>query len=92
MEEKVLYKIHIEGYVQGVGFRWGAAREARLRDIKGTVRNLPDGSVYIEAEGIPRQLDSFVEWCKVGPRAGHVESVTIDKFEPVNYSEFQIES
>jgi len=29
MEEKLLYKIYVTGHVQGVGFRWSAAREAR---------------------------------------------------------------
>jgi acylphosphatase len=51
MEEKILYKIRVSGHVQGVGYRWSAAREARTRDIKGYIKNLSDGSVYIEAEG-----------------------------------------
>jgi acylphosphatase len=89
MEEKVLYKINISGRVQGVGFRWSAAREARLRGINGFVRNLQDGNVYIEAEGSREQLDSFAEWCREGP--GLVESVTKDSFPPVNYREFRIE-
>ncbi len=89
MEEKVLYKINISGRVQGVGFRWSAAREARLRGINGFVRNLSDGTVYIEAEGSWEQLNSFVGWCKKGP--GFVESVTKDSFPPVNYKEFRIE-
>jgi acylphosphatase len=47
MEEKLLYKIQVTGHVQGVGFRWSAASEARTRSIKGFVKNLSDGSVYI---------------------------------------------
>ncbi|HBC79972.1 MAG TPA: acylphosphatase [Bacteroidales bacterium] len=89
MEEKLLYKIHIKGYVQGVGFRWRTLREAVSRDIKGLVKNMPDGSVYIEAEGTRKQIRDFVEWCKKGP--GHVESVTADPYPPVNYKEFRVE-
>jgi acylphosphatase len=89
MEEKLLYKIHVTGYVQGVGFRWRTLREAVSRDIKGFVRNMSDGSVYIEAEGSKRQLKDFVEWCKKGP--GYVESVTADPYPPVNYKEFRVE-
>jgi len=89
MEEKLLYKIHIKGYVQGVGFRWRTLREAVSRDINGLVKNMPDGSVYIEAEGTRKQLKDFVEWCKKGP--GHVESVTADLYPPVNYKEFRVE-
>jgi acylphosphatase len=92
METKLLYKIHVSGHVQGVGFRWSAVREARNREIKGFVKNLSDGSVYIEAEGYPEQLAIFVEWCRKGPGRGYIESVTIDTFPPVNYSDFRIES
>ena len=89
MEEKILYKIHVTGYVQGVRFRWRTVREAGGRGIKGFDRNLSDGSVYIEAEGTRSQLKSFVEWCKKGP--GYVESVTTDVYPPVNYTEFRVE-
>lgn len=88
METKLLYKIHITGEVQGVGFRWSAANEARNRGITGYVENLSDGSVYIEAEGYRDQLDYFVAWCKNGP--GYVEEVKTESFPPVNYPEFRI--
>ena len=88
MENKVLYKIRIRGLVQGVGFRWNAAREARNNAITGYVENMPDGSVYIEAEGFRDRLNKYVEWCREGP--GYVESVTVDTFTPVNYIDFKI--
>ena len=91
METKLLYKINIHGRVQGVGFRWSTAREARNRGITGYVKNLSDGSVYIEAEGSGEQLNAFVEWCKEGPGFGFVESVNADPFPPVNYTDFRIE-
>ena len=78
------------GRVQGVGFRWSAANEARNRNIKGYVKNLPDGSVYLEAEGSLIPLNLFVDWCKKGPAFGSVESVTIDTAPPVNYLDFRI--
>ena len=92
MEEKVLFKIHVTGQVQGVGFRWSAAKEARTLDIKGFVRNLSDGSVYIEAEGTLMQLTTFVEWCKRGPAFGFVDSVKVDTVPPVNHPDFRIVS
>jgi acylphosphatase len=91
MNNKLLYKIHIFGRVQGVGFRWLAANEARDRGITGYVKNLSDGSVYIEAEGYKEQLDSFIEWCKQGPGYSIVETITTDLFSPANYSDFRIE-
>jgi acylphosphatase len=89
MDQKLLYKIHVRGFVQGVGFRWSTVREARSRHIAGRVKNLPDGSVFIEAEGSEDQLKAFVEWCKEGP--GYVESVSAESFSPVNYVDFRIE-
>jgi acylphosphatase len=92
MEDKLLYKIHVTGHVQGVGFRWSALKEARNRNIKGFVKNLSDGSVYIEAEGFLKQLNEFVEWCKNGPGFGYVDSVTIETAPTINYIDFRIES
>jgi acylphosphatase len=92
MEEKLLYKIHVTGRVQGVGYRWSAVKEARTFNIKGVIRNLADGSVYIEAEGSGTQLNNFVEWCKKGPALGFVESVSVDILPVINYSDFRIES
>jgi len=91
MNEKLLYKIHVTGRVQGVGFRWSAANEARIKGIKGIVKNLSDGSVYIEAEGDREQLNNYLEWCKKGPGFCNVESVNVESFPPVNYTDFHIE-
>ena len=91
MSDKLLYKIHVRGYVQGVGFRWRAAVEAKNLGITGSVRNLPDGSVYIEAEGAEMQLKIFTDWCRRGPDFSSVESVEIESFPAVNFTEFRIE-
>ncbi len=91
MDGKLLYKVRITGRVQGVGFRWNTANEARTRGITGIIRNLSDGSVYIEAEGAREQLDSFMEWCKRGPGLSRIKTVDIDSFPPLNYDGFSIE-
>jgi acylphosphatase len=92
MAEKLLYKIHVSGHVQGVGFRWSALREARNFGIKGFVKNLSDGRVYLEAEGSADQLNAFVNWCRKGPAFGSVDSVTVDVSTPANYIDFGIQS
>jgi acylphosphatase len=91
MENKLLYRIQIKGRVQGVGFRWRAVIEARNRGITGFVKNQSDGSVYIEAEGPQEQLLDYLEWCRRGPGAAHVKSVTADPFPIENYIDFTIE-
>ncbi|MGB8490450.1 MAG: acylphosphatase [Bacteroidales bacterium] len=91
MENLLHYSIRVTGMVQGVGFRWTAASEARHLKLKGYVKNMPDGSVYIEAEGDREKLDQFIEWCRTGPRYGYVESVDIGTLPPAHFKEFTIE-
>jgi acylphosphatase len=90
MREKLLYKITIKGRVQGVGFRWSAAGEARKRDITGFAENRRDGSVYIEAEGSPDMVRDYLEWCRTGPAHALVESVDMESSPPVNHTDFRI--
>ena len=46
--------------VQGVGFRFTAVRAAEGCQVTGYVRNLPDGTVEVVAEGTPDEIDTFV--------------------------------
>jgi len=48
------------GRVQGVGYRYHVSDCARKTGIMGFVRNLPDGSVQIVAEGSDDALDEFM--------------------------------
>jgi len=91
MEKKLLYRIRVTGQVQGVGFRWRAAHEAWKLGITGFVKNLSDGSVYMEAEGYADQLNTYVEWCKKGPGIGFVDSVETETCPPAGFKEFRIE-
>lgn len=44
-------EVRFSGRVQGVGFRYTALEMARANGIYGWVRNCPDGSVLLLAEG-----------------------------------------
>ena len=48
------------GDVQGVGFRYTACRVSGGHDVTGYVRNRPDGSVELVAEGDQAQIDAFL--------------------------------
>ena len=48
----VVYK----GRVQGVGFRFTAQRIAMRYELSGFVKNLPDGSVEMFAQGHPEDV------------------------------------
>lgn len=49
------------GKVQGVGFRATARAIARPRPLTGLVRNEPDGTVWLEAQGQPQDVEDFLD-------------------------------
>lgn len=82
--------IHIYGQVQGVFFRAHAKDLADKLNIAGFIRNEPDGSVHVEAEGEDPALKSFVEWCHQGPAAAKVQRVKSSEGRVEGYVEFEI--
>ena len=75
------YKIRIFGRVQGVGFRWNTKRKAMILGINGWVRNLPDGSVEVLADGKHPYIDEFIEFLKKGPELAEVKEVRIEEVD-----------
>jgi acylphosphatase len=57
--------VHFRGQVQGVGFRYTAARIAGHFDVNGYVQNLPDGRVLVVAEGRAAELDRLLQRIQV---------------------------
>ena len=84
------YNIKVYGRVQGVFFRDETRRTALASGIKGFVKNQPDASVYIEAEGENEQLTEFIKWCKKGPDMARVDNIHIEEGELINFSSFDI--
>ena len=89
MQEKCL-GITIKGRVQGVGFRYQAENAAKKFGVNGFVKNMPDGSVYIEACGQNRNIELFLDWCKKGPLLANVTEVNSNEISFKNYDNFKI--
>jgi acylphosphatase len=53
-------KVIYSGRVQGVGFRWTTARIARSYQVRGTVRNLRDGTVELCVAGDANEITGFL--------------------------------
>ena len=68
-------RIVVKGTVQGVGFRYFVQRRADSMGIAGWVRNRPDGSVEVEAEGARPELERLVGVVSRGPSGAHVTAV-----------------
>ena len=65
----------VYGRVQGVGFRFFTLNAANELGLFGWVRNMPDGSVQLVAEGPKEQLTKFVSRLQIGPHSGHVDDI-----------------
>jgi acylphosphatase len=82
----------IEGRVQGVFFRASTMDKAKELGLTGWVRNNPDGSVEIVAEGAREVVEELVAWSHKGPRHAVVDNVDVEWEPPLDeYKEFTIE-
>ncbi len=77
-------KIKVYGYVQGVFFRYTTRKVARRLGLTGYVKNMLDGTVYIEAEGPADKLLELLEFSKQGPKHSQVEKVEHEYTKPTN--------
>jgi acylphosphatase len=67
----------VRGRVQGVWYR-GSTREQALRlDLRGWVRNLPDGTVRLEVQGPRDRVEELLRWCHEGPEHAIVTGVDV---------------
>lgn len=77
-EDQVRVHLTIEGWVQGVFFRASTVEEAARLGLKGWVKNCPDGSVEVVAEGRKNQIDEIIQWCHRGPPGARVQNVQLE--------------
>ena len=89
MSEKSM-TINVYGRVQGVNYRNSAQQKAQSLGISGFAKNMPDGRVYIEAEGHAEALDVFIEWCRQGPPMAIVSKVSTEQAEAFGHRDFRI--
>ena len=81
----------VHGFVQGVFFRHNTRIQATKLGLTGAVRNLPDGSVRVIAEGPRERLDRLLAWLRRGPELADVERVDVEWREATaTYSDFGI--
>ena len=80
--EKRAFTAIVHGLVQGVAFRHYTRATAARLNLSGFVRNLPNGSVEIEAEGPAGPLRELAEWIHHGPDYARVERVDMEWHDP----------
>ena len=82
--------MRVTGRVQGVGFRYLAAKRARSLRLAGWIRNERDGSVSAAFEGSREAVESMLAWCRRGPAGGSVNGLEVSWEGPTGASSFEI--
>jgi acylphosphatase len=54
------------------------------------VRNEPDGTVLVHAEGDDEAVDALVAWCRQGPSMARVTGVAVREAAPSGASGFDV--
>ena len=85
------YYAVFKGRVQGVGFRFFVQREAEHNNLKGWVRNLPNGLVDLEVDGDEETFLSFFNTLKKNHPYAQVVSAQYEN-RPIGkkFTDFQI--
>jgi len=73
--EPVTRRFLVFGKVQGVYFRHSTRLEAKRLALRGSARNLPDGSVEVLAHGTAASIEELRVWLQRGPAEARVAEV-----------------
>ncbi|MCB1111599.1 MAG: acylphosphatase [Chlamydiales bacterium] len=93
MNDSATKTIHVifHGRVQGVFFRATTEKHANKLGIVGTVRNLPEGTVELYAQGTEEQLDQLLKRIQEADGNAKVERVEIKTLPSADpFQEFSI--
>lgn len=82
--------ITVSGKVQGVFYRQSTKEIAAVLNIKGEVRNMPDGTVSIIAAGSTDKIEQLIQWCKQGPPEANVINVATEELPFKTFDKFSI--
>ena len=90
--KKVMFAhIIISGFVQGIGYRQFAKKIAQKENLKGWVKNIPNGRVEIGIAGPKEKIDKTLVSFKKGSFLSEVKDIKIEweEKEP-DFNSFEI--
>ena len=90
MDSELRIDLVIEGKVQGVGYRYSTKIKAESLGIRGSVKNLIDGSVFVTAQGKKEAMENFVRWCYKGPPGAIVKNIEKIQGKTEEFSDFKV--
>ena len=86
----IAWRMHAFGRVQGVWYRSSTQKQAWHLGLKGWVRNLPDGTVEVHAEGEAADLEQLFNWMYQGPPLAKVTKVEKEVVEVEGFNDFSV--
>ena len=81
----------VRGRVQGVFSRDSCRAQAQRLGVRGSVRNRPDVTVEVVAEGPRDKVDQFLTWCRQGPPRATVTGLSVTDEVPAAERSFRVE-
>ena len=88
---RVRMTARVDGWVQGVGFRWFIRREALILGLAGSATNRADGTVEVVAEGPRDRCEHLVDALRGPATPGRVAQVTVEWTRPTGLRGFSVE-
>jgi acylphosphatase len=81
-EDITSLRVHVHGFVQGIGFRDFLVVAAEAQKLDGWVRNRSDGSVEALVSGPTKAVEIFVTNATRGSQGAKVSAVDLHNSEP----------
>jgi acylphosphatase len=88
---RVRMTARVDGWVQGVGFRWFVRRAAVNLGLAGSATNRADGTVEVVAEGPRDRCEHLVDALRGPATPGRVAQVTVEWTPPTGLRGFSVE-
>jgi acylphosphatase len=79
------YRFIISGKVQGVFYRKAVSQEMMVKQFKGYIQNLGDGTVEVVAEIFDDEFDTFLQILQKGSLMSEVKDI---QYEIIDDAEF----
>ena len=76
---------YVDGWVQGVGYRYFVVNNALALGLRGYVRNLSDGSVEVLAQGPRPTLERLLTILQRGPSTAEVHEIRTHWGQPTEH-------